>query len=315
MVTFAVGSITLVPITAKRDRAPECYDRLVSEMAKVPCARSGVSMNGDRFDQFTRMLARLADCQQTRRSILRAAAAGTSAAVLSTVHGSAVPDRRSAIRTQNQDAAVDPLIDDLAFQLEYDINKIFEYVRDEVSYHPYAGVLRGHRGTLWGLSGNAADQAVLLTALLNASQVKTRFIIGQVTDEAAEGLQASLRLDAEGVRAWAERVLVPVAQNEDIGPVELTSEEEDSLALLTKAQERFQDIVDRQSQDGVATVLGALADAGISLPEPEITLPDLERTQHIWVQYASGQEWVDLDPCIPNAEPGTVYATVTETRD
>jgi len=42
MVTFAVGSITLVPITAKCDRAPECYDRLVSEMAKVPCARSGV---------------------------------------------------------------------------------------------------------------------------------------------------------------------------------------------------------------------------------------------------------------------------------
>ena len=272
-------------------------------------------MNGDRFDQFTRLVARQADRHETRRSILRAAASGISATALGKVHGSAEPSRRSAIRIKNQDAAVDPLIDDLAFQLEYDIDKIFAYVRDNISYHPYAGVLRGPRGTLWGLSGNAADQALLLTALLNASQIKTRFVIGPVTDTTADGLEASLRLDADGVRAWAERVLAPVVQEDDIDPVDPTTDEENILAMLTKVQQRFQDIIDRQSRDGVATVLGALADAGITLPEPETAIPDLERSEHIWVQYASGQEWVDLDPSIPNAEPGTVYAEATETRE
>ncbi|HEX3302704.1 MAG TPA: hypothetical protein VHR64_07465, partial [Thermomicrobiales bacterium] len=97
-------------------------------------------MNGDRFDQLARLVARLADCRQSRRSILRTAAAGAGATVLAASHGSAAPDRRSAIRARNQEAGTDPLIDETAFNLEYDLGKIFQFVRDEVGYDPYAGV-------------------------------------------------------------------------------------------------------------------------------------------------------------------------------
>jgi hypothetical protein len=44
-------------------------------------------------------------------------------------------------------------------------------------------------------------------------------------------------------------------------------------------------------------------------------LPELERTQHIWVQYAAGGTWVDLDPSIPNAELGKTYARLIQTVD
>ena len=45
------------------------------------------------------------------------------------------------------------------------------------------------------------------------------------------------------------------------------------------------------------------------------TIPDRERTQHVWLQYADGPNWVDLDPSFPGAEAGTAYATVSETVD
>jgi transglutaminase-like putative cysteine protease len=272
-------------------------------------------MNGDRFDQLARLVARLADCRQSRRSILRTAAAGAGATVLSTSHVSAAPDHRSAIRARNQEAGTDPLIDETAFNLEYDLGKIFQFVRDEVGYDPYAGVLRGAKGTLWGLAGNSADQAMLLAALLNASMIQTRFAFGKLPDDAAEKLLASLRLDEGTVRARADRVLMPGVLEGEIEPAELTVEEEHLLALLTKADDRFQEIVERQSKEGLATVLGALDDAGITLSEPGIALQDLERMQHVWVQYANGPEWIDLDPSIPNAERGTVYAETTESRD
>ena len=46
-----------------------------------------------------------------------------------------------------------------------------------------------------------------------------------------------------------------------------------------------------------------------------VELPERERNQHVWVQYADGSQWIDLDPSVPDAKPGTAYATQTETWD
>jgi transglutaminase-like putative cysteine protease len=53
-------------------------------------------------------------------------------------------------------------IEDVAARLGYDPDALFAFVRDEIHYEAYAGVLRGAKGTLWARAGNAADQAVLL---------------------------------------------------------------------------------------------------------------------------------------------------------
>ena len=55
--------------------------------------------------------------------------------------------------------------------LSNDPDRIFEFVRSEVRFEPYFGVLRGAKGTLMGLAGDAADQSVLLVALLREAGI------------------------------------------------------------------------------------------------------------------------------------------------
>jgi large repetitive protein len=272
-------------------------------------------MGSHRFDDIARLIARLGESSQSRRNLFRVAVAGGAASLAQTRAASSAPDRVRLIRARNQETAVDPFIDDMAFRLTYDPERIFAFVRDEVGYDPYPGVLRGARGTLWGLAGNSADQAILLAALLEASMVKTRFVLGELANDYGSQLLASLRLDEAAVRARVERVFVPAVPEDGAESAELTAEEKDLLVLLSKAEERFRDLVDRQFGGGMETVLGALSEAGIILPEPEVALPDLERTQHVWLQYAAGPDWVDLDPSIPNAEPGATYAAAADTLD
>src|SRR5690349_20231057 len=131
-------------------------------------------MNGDRFDELTRLVARLGDRRQSRRSVLRTVIGSGALAALSASPSLAAPDRRYSIRSRNQEAGVDPLIDEIAYQLDYDTEKIAAFVTAEIRYEPYAGALRGAIGTLWAGAGNSVDTAQLLAALLEASIVTTR---------------------------------------------------------------------------------------------------------------------------------------------
>ena len=55
--------------------------------------------------------------------------------------------------------------------------------------------------------------------------------------------------------------------------------------------------------------MSALDEAGVTIPNQVIALPDFEVAQHVWVQYASGTKWIDLDPAFPDAVAGQIYAT------
>jgi hypothetical protein len=265
-------------------------------------------MHQQRFDDLTRRVA-ASSFQLDRRTLLRAIGMGGAV----TVSGSAAPP------TLAQDATFaapgGPGVEQAAFDLLFDIGPIFRFVRDEVIYDPYSGVLRGARGTLWGMAGNSADQALLLAGLLNASLVKTRFVIGELAEEGASTVLGSLRMDEAAIRAWSDKVLVPTSNGSADNATEPAAGDESLLEMLSQARDRLIDLVDRQLDDGIETVTGALAAAGIDLPEPTVTLPDLERTSHVWVQYRSGRDWVDLDPSVPGAEPGQTYADARETLD
>ena len=60
-------------------------------------------------------------------------------------------------------------IKELARGLDYDWEKCYRFVRDNIAYAPYFGILRGPDRTLLDREGNDADQAFLLLALLRAS--------------------------------------------------------------------------------------------------------------------------------------------------
>ncbi len=79
---------------------------------------------------------------------------------------------------------------DLADSLDLDTERIFRFVADEIRYEPYVGILRGPTGTLATRAGNAADQASLLAALLQAAAVPVHFAWGALDEATATTLLA-----------------------------------------------------------------------------------------------------------------------------
>jgi hypothetical protein len=262
--------------------------------------------------------------QLTRRDALRAlGSAGVAVATAgSTWSGVATTKAQDMGLVATPEAAspqgfdrVGPTVADMAADLRYDLNAIFRFVADEVEYDSYPGALRGANGTYWGLAGNSVDQALLLAALLDEALVETRFAVGELSDEAARRLLAATRQDETTARAKTARILAPPLPATDDQALALTPEEESLAKALPAAQQALKERIDQQLDEEVQTVEDALASAGISLPEPAVELPERERRRHVWVQYADGPLWIDLDPSIPGSEPGKVHATVTETHD
>jgi RHS repeat-associated protein len=81
----------------------------------------------------------------------------------------------------------------LAYDLEHDYIKIYNYVRQNIKLQYYAGAQKGSSATLASLAGNDVDQAALLIALLRHSNVPARFVHG-VIRQPIEQAAASLGL-------------------------------------------------------------------------------------------------------------------------
>ncbi len=68
-------------------------------------------------------------------------------------------------------------IRELANGLDHNWERCFEFVRNEIAYAPYPGIVKGPERTLLDREGNAADQAFLLCALLRASGYETATVL------------------------------------------------------------------------------------------------------------------------------------------
>lgn len=251
--------------------------------------------------------------QITRRSFMRTIGLGAAAAVA----GTGMLGQLPSVFAQGEQgvgarASGGPVLDDVAFDLEFDTDKIFRFVADEVTYQAYPGALRGAKGTHWSLAGNAVDQALLLAGLLTAALVPVRFAAGELTDDAAAKLLASLSIDQAEARARSERVAS--SGQADIGNLSgITPDQLSALQSPEALRASLLEFAGAQLNDGVTAIQDALTAAAITLPTIDLALPTRELTQHVWVQYSSGTEWIDLDPSIPGAAAGEFYAKQTET--
>jgi hypothetical protein len=280
-------------------------------------------MNDARLDSLARAEAPGEKGRITRRVLLQALGLGASAAVAGGVGLERGLAARAAVARQDDGRSIPPpqprppggpTVDQVAFEHAYGPEGIFRFVRDEVAYEAYGGALRGAKGTLWGLAGNSVDQALLLAALLNAALVETRFVVGELDDAAATSLVDAMRLDAATARERADRVSAAGAVTLDRHPG-LTPEQRAALQSPAELRQHLLERAGTRLEAGLATIDAALAAEAISLPEPTMDLPERERRQHVWVQYAAGPQWIDLDPTFASAEPGTAVASPIETWD
>jgi hypothetical protein len=279
-------------------------------------------MNDAGFDDMARAIAGGRN-KGTRRSLLKAIGLGGVAVAVGN-RALESPERAFAqgatppanMDSHNRRLPGTSTVDDKAFELEYDIERIFRFVADEVQYEAYPGILRGAKGALWGLAGNSADQSMLLAELLTHALVPVRFAVGVLDQATEDTLLGSMHRNADAIRhhmATVNAPRVPTDQNAPSAP--LTPEQEAQVQSLSDQAQQLLTTAKDQLNDGIETITKALDAANMTLPIARIALPSLESTQHVWVQYGNGAEWVDLDPSIPGAAHGTAYAVATTTLD
>ena len=86
----------------------------------------------------------------------------------------------------------DPFIQEEAAKLDYDPQRIFDFLHDDIGYNSYFGSLRGARGTLWSSAGNALDVASLGVALMRASGIPAQYVSGTLSEGQAQQLILSM---------------------------------------------------------------------------------------------------------------------------
>lgn len=88
--------------------------------------------------------------------------------------------------TENEEIKLTPEIKELAGKLGYSPVKILQYVTNEIAFEPYYGSLKGAEGALVSKAGGPTDQASLLIALLRASNIPARYVLGTARFEGGD---------------------------------------------------------------------------------------------------------------------------------
>jgi len=209
----------------------------------------------------------------------------------------------------------------VAARLNYDAEAIFAFVRDEIHYESYAGVLRGARGTLWARAAqHAADQAVLLGELLAASQIPYRFAVGPLEGTQVDALTARLTLTRDAAYAAFYDATI-AASLYTLGVAELPEATLDAaappaLAGFDTAAQAAIDLAHASLERSNTAIMAALDAGGVTLPPLEShRLTDRELNQHAWIQVPDGPDWLDYDPSLPEEALAAGPVAASETPD
>jgi hypothetical protein len=202
----------------------------------------------------------------------------------------------------------------LAARLGRDPEAMFRFVRDEIRYEPYVGVLRGARGTLIGRAGNALDRSLLLAELLENAGFTAEIVSGRLAPAQAQMLLGRL---AEPEKPAP--VLFPDSpQLEQAFIAALGTPTQTMMAIADAAQRRGETITTElrgRAQQDAEFLRENLSGSGID-PAPAVSFERLlaEAAEHYWVRYGGPNgTWIELDSSFPDAAFGGVTGTASGT--
>lgn len=189
---------------------------------------------------------------------------------------------------------------------------LLHFVRDEIRYEPYVGVLRGPAGALACRAANSLDRSLLLAALLKQEGFSARIAGGKLGAAAVSTLLARVFEPAKSIPValpWSDSIVSELTQALGVRPADFLRAAAADSASGAATQAAWRAEVDSES-----TYLAAsLRSGGVRLPAA-IPVDRLggEVADHYWVEFQdSAGRWVDLDPAFPSAEPGATFTTAT----
>jgi hypothetical protein len=198
-----------------------------------------------------------------------------------------------------------------------DPEKLFEWVRDNTYFVPYKGLLRGEKGVLMDRLGNSVDRAMLLYALLKYIDQPARLAHGTLTEARAKDVLAKVppfprlpeRTSSRSVEAKPSALISQYAKQNDMDVAKVNK----AFDQVVAQQQRVRDLVQERIGAQAAII------ARLVGPPPRSALQaDREEQQHAvtdhwWVQWEDGTNWLDLDPTLPGSTPGQPLTAVQRT--
>ncbi len=211
------------------------------------------------------------------------------------------------MRRRVDDSAFDP--DAMAYALGDDPGALFDFVQNEIAYHPYPGLLRFGSGTLMNLAGNTCDQALLLGEMLDAAGETVRYASAPMTPEVQERLMALAHLPATALTAPAAFELPSFQDQNDLYWLGYSDEMIDEAV----AESVFQTYAFSQELDSLFAISEELIGPQLDAALAGATRPARPVQQtHCWVQHQSGDNWRDLDPAAWWMPEGQAALTAAE---
>ncbi|HVS02226.1 MAG TPA: transglutaminase domain-containing protein [Thermoanaerobaculia bacterium] len=183
-------------------------------------------------------------------------------------------------------------------RLDYDPKRIVAFVKHEIYFEQYPGVLRGARGTLMSRAGNALDQSVLLATLLRDAGFDARVVRGTISATDASMLLEQIKpprqpqalKDPDGFKAALSL----------LGEVPAGSIEQ-AMDGLTRKYNEIPIRPDLHSNaDRISTGLRrALAEQGHPIQQ-KAQLPVDEARDYYWVESQLGPDkaWTEIHPAL-----------------
>ncbi len=207
-----------------------------------------------------------------------------------------------------------PLVEDLlgvypreTFDVSYraallpkSVKTIFEWVRDRTFLVPYQGQLRGARGVLMDRRGNSLDRALLLQELLREKGFEARLVRGDLGPDISARLLDEAPLYPEDGLDEASPEFDELEWLKLSNRYGLTDVPDESYPKHQAVMSVMEDLIERVIE--TSNALGELGLRPAASSDRARALTDL--SDHWWVQYQEGGDWIDLDPSLPNARPG-----------
>lgn len=195
-----------------------------------------------------------------------------------------------------------------------DPDQLFAWVRDQTTWLPYRGELRGPVGVLMDRGGSSLDRALLLAELLRLAGQTARLAHAALpADRASEVL--------EKLRAAPVAAPPPDDLDVDVRDDIRTTSAEFGLDkdLLNRTQSRLQFTAGKKAEQLAGRVqdqLPALLQATGGVPaaaanDEKQMLAAI--ADHWWVQRMQGSQWIDLDPLSPASKPGEAMVGASQT--